>query len=253
MKKNVIAAQLYTLRDHLKTPSDIASTLKKVKAIGYDAVQVSGMGPIETKELNKILAGEGLVCCATHESGKMIVEDTAAVIARLQELNCRYTAYPYPHTPLDSEAAVTALAKQLDAAGAKMRQAGQVLTYHNHAIELQRFNGKFALDLIYDGSSPQNLQGEIDTYWIQAGGCDPVAWCSKLKNRLPLLHLKDYGVIGNDAKMFEVGYGSLNWPAIVAAARAAGTEWFIVEEDTCRFDPFVSLKMSLDYLLAEIA
>ena len=253
MKKSVIAAQLYTLRDHLKTPADIAQTLRKVKQIGYDAVQVSGMGPIETKELNKILVGEGLVCCATHEPGKMIVEDTAAVIARLQELGCRHTAYPYPHVPLDSEAAAQTLAKQLDAAGAKMRQAGLVLTYHNHAIELQRFNGKFVLDILYDGTSPENLQGELDTYWIQCGGCDPAAWCAKLNNRLPLLHLKDYGVIGNDPKMFEIGYGSLDWPAIVAAARASGTEWFIVEQDVCRFDPFVSLKMSLDFLLKEIA
>ena len=33
-----VAAQLYTLRDMLRTPEEIASTLKKVKEIGYDAV-----------------------------------------------------------------------------------------------------------------------------------------------------------------------------------------------------------------------
>ena len=38
MPDSVIAAQLYTLRDHTKTPKDIAQTLKKVKALGYDAV-----------------------------------------------------------------------------------------------------------------------------------------------------------------------------------------------------------------------
>ncbi|RKX34780.1 MAG: sugar phosphate isomerase/epimerase, partial [Verrucomicrobia bacterium] len=44
MKINQVAAQLYTLRDHIKTPADIAASMKKVREIGYTAVQVSGMG-----------------------------------------------------------------------------------------------------------------------------------------------------------------------------------------------------------------
>lgn len=59
MSQSVIGAQLYTLRNFLKTPEDIAKSLKKVKEIGYDAVQVSGVGPIDPKELRKILDGEG--------------------------------------------------------------------------------------------------------------------------------------------------------------------------------------------------
>ena len=81
MKINQVAAQLYTLRDHLKTPEDIARSLKKVRAIGYQAVQVSGMGPIGEAELLKILANEGLTCCATHEPGQVILPGsvTAAI------------------------------------------------------------------------------------------------------------------------------------------------------------------------------
>ena len=51
MPSSVIAAQLYTLRDYTKTPADIAQTLKKVKALGYDAVQLSALGPIDPVEL----------------------------------------------------------------------------------------------------------------------------------------------------------------------------------------------------------
>ena len=60
MKIEQVALQLYTLREHLGTPDEIAASLKKVAAIGYNAVQASGMGPIKESELKAILDGEGL-------------------------------------------------------------------------------------------------------------------------------------------------------------------------------------------------
>jgi len=250
MKISHVAAQLYTLRDYIKTPADIASTLKKVRAIGYEAVQVSGMGPIDEAELNRILAGEGLICCATHEDGNKILNQTELVIERLQKLNCHYTAYPWPAgVDFSTLQNVLDLAAKLDAAGKKMRKAGQVLTYHNHAMELSVIDGKTALDWIYEKSNKKNLQGEIDTFWIQNGGADPVAWCKKLKKRLPLIHLKDYTVIDNKPSFAAVGHGNLNMPAIVQAAEKAGCEWFIVEQDDCYGrDPFENLALSFNYL-----
>ena len=45
--------------------------------------------------------------------------------------------------------------------------------------------------------------------------------------------------------MAEVGEGNLNWPSILEAAKEAGVEWYIVEQDTCQRDPFESLSISL--------
>jgi sugar phosphate isomerase/epimerase len=254
MKLSQVAAQLYTLRDHLKTPADIARSLKKVAALGYQAVQVSGMGPILESELNAILASEGLLCCATHEDGDLIRKQPEKVVERLKKLNCRYTAYPYPAgVDWSKREDIDQLIADLDRAGAVLRQAGQVLTYHNHAIELIPVSGTTALDYIYAKSDPRNLLGEIDTYWIQYGGGDPAAWCRKLKGRLPLLHLKDYAFTLQDKPAFaEIGRGNLNWPEIIAAAEASGCEWFIVEQDTCPADPFDSLKISFDYIAANL-
>jgi sugar phosphate isomerase/epimerase len=250
MKIDHVAVQLWTLRDYLKTPADVALALKRVKTIGYQAVQVSGMGPISEAELNLILDGEGLVCCATHESGASILNETGKVIERLRKLKCRYTAYPYPDgVDLSRTANVIALAKQLDVAGGAMRAAGQVLTYHNHAVEFQKVDGKCVLDLIYAHTSRENLQGEPDTYWIQAGGQNPVDWCRKLQGRLPLLHLKDYAVVNNAPVFAEVGSGNLDIPAIIKAAEVAGCEWFMVEQDNCYGqDPFKALETSFRYL-----
>ena len=254
MKKGQVAAQLYTIRQALENSRDIAKSLGKVRRIGYEAVQVSGLGPIEEDELVRMLAGEGLTCCATHESGEMILTQPEVLIDRLNKLNCKYVAYPHPgKTNLSTLPNVLEFAWQLDAAGAVLRQAGKVLTYHNHHVEFKRVEGELVLDVIYENTQPENLQAELDTYWVQYGGGCPAGWCQKLKSRLPVLHLKDYVVTAQGVPTYaEVGKGNLDWKSIISAAEQSGCEWYAVEQDECEGDPFDSLKQSFDYLSEQL-
>jgi sugar phosphate isomerase/epimerase len=254
MKLSQVAVQLYTLRDFCKNEADFATTIKRVKAIGYQAVQISGVGPIPPADLRRICAGEGVVICATHEGGASICDTPQLVIDRLGALGCRYTAYSYPHLPLNSLDDCKTLAPLLDRAGDALRRAGMTLCYHNHDLEFRRFAGKTVLQWIFDLTDPRNLQGEPDTYWVQAGGCDPTEWCARLHQRLPLLHMKDYGISAERKPiMHEVGNGNLNWRAIVAAAETSGCEWYIVEQDICPADPFESIRQSFAYISSHLA
>jgi len=89
---------------------------------------------------------------------------------------------------------------------------------------------------------------EIDTYWVQFGGGDPVDYINRLKGRVPVLHLKDMAP-GEERRFAEIGEGILDWPAILAASEAAGTEWLCVEQDNCYDrDPLDSAKISLTNL-----
>jgi len=250
MKISQVAVQLFTLRDFCKTATDYADTLKKVREIGYEAIQISGVGPIPATELRSIAEGEGLVICATHEPSVDLLADPAKISEHLAVLGTKYTAYPYPAGVDFSDAAqVDTLITKLDAAGAVLQKAGQVLAYHNHAHEFFLVDGKPLLEAIYARTNPLYLQGEIDTYWVQAGGGNPVEWCAKLKNRLPLLHIKDYAVDATGKPFFaEIGYGNLDMKAIIATAEASGCEWFIVEQDVCPGNPFDSVKKSFDYI-----
>jgi sugar phosphate isomerase/epimerase len=68
MQKPKIAAQLYTIRDFTKTPDDLDRSMKRIKEIGYKAVQVSGIGPMEHQQVKDIMDSHGLTICATHVS-----------------------------------------------------------------------------------------------------------------------------------------------------------------------------------------
>jgi sugar phosphate isomerase/epimerase len=250
MKLSQVALQLYTLRDHCKTAADFAASCARVRAIGYTAVQISGVGPIAEAELVRICRNEGLTICATHEPGADILDRPEVVIERLHKLGCRLTAYPYPAgIDFTSADAVETLVRKLDASGAKLRAAGLVLGYHNHGIEFVKYKGAPVLDYIYSATRPENVVGEIDTFWIHYGGGDVVEWCRKLRGRLPFIHLKDYGFTKENKHTFcEIGAGTLPFSRIIAEAEASGCEWFIVEQDTTPGDPFVSVKQSYDYI-----
>jgi len=251
--KNV-ALQCYTIRDHCKTAKDFAASAKRVKKIGYTSVQISGLGPIPAAEIKSICEGEGLSICATHESGKAIVETPEAVVEQLAALGCKHTAYPYPHVPLKTLDDVKRLAGELTRSGTVLREAGMTLIYHNHQIELRQLAGKTMLDWIYDLVPAEVLKAEIDTYWIQFGGGDPAGWLKKLKGRIPLLQLKDYAINDDNQPVFAaLGDGNLDLPAALSTARAGGCEWYIVEQDSGFTDAFVAIDRSLRYLESRAA
>ena len=237
---------MYTLRDFTKTPADIAATMKKVKAIGYDAVQLSAVGPIEPAELKKILDGEGLKVCATHVSFQKMKDEPNAIIDEHKLLECQYPAIGGMPGEYRNEKGFHRFAKDATEVGKRLAEGGLVFGYHNHSFELERFDGKTGLEIIYSESDPKYVTAEIDTYWIQHGGGDPAWWIEQVAGRVPLLHLKDMQIDGEMKQHYaEVGEGNLNWPAILDASRRAGVVWYIIEQDVCRRDPFESLAISL--------
>ena len=250
MKATSIAAQLYTLRDFLKTPEDIEATLRKVKAIGYDAVQVSGMGPIEPERLKALTDEIGLAICATHISYDLLKNDLPAVIADHQLWNCKYIGLGgMPAEYRTSREGYVKLAKEFSEIGAELSKHGLQFVYHNHKFEYQKFDGQTGMDILLNESTAPHFGFELDMYWVQAGGANPVEWVNKVGSRMQVIHLKDMAIVEDQQVFAEIGEGNLNWPAIIDACRSNGVEWYVVEQDRCLRDPFESLTISYNYLL----
>ncbi len=249
-----IAAQLYTLRDYLKTPADIASTLKKVRGLGYEAVQLSALGPIDARELKKMLDDNGLTCAATHIGIERMRDNPQSIIDEHKIWNCQYTAIGgfFPKAENFNLATWQQFVTDFNSAASKFAGTGIQIGYHNHSHEFARVGNalgeKTAWQILMEGLS-KDIWIEVDTYWVQHGGADPAAWINAVAGRIPCVHFKDIGIKPDRTHyMMEVGQGNLNWTAILAACKSAGVKWYIVEQDTCYRDPFDSLKTSLDFL-----
>lgn len=252
MKKSQIALQLYTLREQARTPDDFLRMLERVRKIGYTAIEFASLPEMPIPDLVAFVKNLGLTICSTHEGLAALTTGIDAVIERARQLGTRHVVCPFPSgVDLSDIDQVDRMINGLDEAGARLREEGVRLSYHNHAFELHRLGSTTVLERIFAGTNPENLAAELDVHWIQAGGGNPLSWCRQLSGRLPILHVKDFTVSAKGEREFaEVGSGNLEMPPILKAATEAGCEWFIVEQDICPRDPFDCVANSLNYLVS---
>jgi sugar phosphate isomerase/epimerase len=246
MPENVVGAQLYTVREYTKTIEGVADSLKKVADIGYSAIQISGFGPVDPKEVAKLVQDHGLNVVSTHMGWDRFLGDLDAVIEEHKLWNCPHPAIgglPSEYRSLDG---LKRFLDELAPISERLAAEGMDFSYHNHNHELVKYDGKTWLERLYELASPEMLKAELDVYWLQAGGGDPTYWVKKCAGRQPLLHLKDMIITPEREQRFaEIGEGNLNWPSILQAAQESGVEWYLVEQDrSYERDPFESLAIS---------
>ena len=117
--------------------------------------------------------------------------------------------------------------------GKTVRDNGIYMLYHNHDYELIGSNGEIPLDTVYNAVTPEYLGAEIDVCWVKYAGIDPAEYVRKYKGRCPIVHLKDYNgkEKENGFSYKAVGSGVVDIKGVIEAAKAANTEWLIVEQD----------------------
>lgn len=244
MRTDQIALQLYTVRRSLA--DDLPGTLQAVSRAGYAAVELAGLPEIDPTELADRLAEAGLTAIASHESLERLRTDVGAVARRLTTLGCPRAIVPaLPVEDRASADAVRRVAAELATLARRLDDHDIRLGYHNHAFEFEPVDGTTAWEILCSEVSP-TVDFEIDVYWAAFGGMDPAALIEANRDRVRLLHMKDLEA-GPDRRDAPPGNGVLRWDEILLAARAAGVEWYVVEQDTPS-DPLADITQALAYL-----
>ena len=242
----ILGAQMYNLRQFMQTERDLDLSLKKVAAIGYKTVQISGIGNIAAERVRALCDGYGLSIVLTHMNADRIIYDTDAVIRENAVMGCDYIGIGMMPERYRCEAWLDRFPIDYLPAAKKIAAAGKLLMYHNHEFEFAKINGKRVMEFLMESFDPSEMGFTIDTYWAQAGGADIYEWIGKLKGRIPCVHLKDMDVLPNRCViMAPVMEGNLNFPKILDALRAdGGVKYLLIEQDDCLESPFVCLDKS---------
>ena len=266
----LIGLQLYSIRDAMA--EDFEGALKYVSELGYDGVEFAGIFGKSAEEVKALCAKYNLNPISAHVS-LMEMDTNPDVFDTFAKIGCKYIVVPY--LPVedrpqgdDYDALVTKIAKFCRMA----KDAGLQMLYHNHDFEFVKLSdGTYFLDKLYELISPELLETELDTCWVNVAGENPSKYLKKYAGRAHIVHLKDFYKKGHNVEgMYEligikptetaaseetfgfrpVGYGMQNIPEIIDASKEAGADWLIVEQDrpTTGKNPLDEVKLSREYL-----
>ncbi len=244
-----IGAQFYTLRDYCQTLEDFEKSLKRVKEIGYEYVQISGVCQYEPEWLAEKLKENGLKCVLTHWGADDVRDNTLEVLRKHRIFGCNYVGIGCMPGWATEEATYKFIKEYKDTARA-LSQNGSKLFYHNHHCEFNRCSdGEMIFDKLIKAFEPNEMSFTLDTYWVQYGGGDVCSYLEKLKGRCECIHLKDMAIVNDEQRMAAIGSGSMDFEKILKTAERVGVEYALVEQDNCYGeDPFECLKRSYEYL-----
>jgi len=233
-----LAIQLYTLRT-----IDVVEALPTLAAQGYEAVELYGR-PDDPGGVRRRLDDAGLEVCGWHVGLEHFDGAFDEVVDHARVLGVPRLVVPWADRPAD-RAGAEALAERLAALHERIAAAGFPLGYHNHGHELEPLDdGTVTLDVL---AGVDGLELELDLGWLWVAGADPVARLTRHAGRVPLVHAKDFADHETSAP---VGDGVVDYDRIVPAARDAGVEWLIVEQEEHAGDPLDSTARSAEALRA---
>ena len=231
-----IAVQLYSVRDCINNAEDFFKALEEIKAMGYEGVEFAGFHGVDAASLKAKLDEVGLVPVGAHMGiGDYLPEKIEETVAYHKTLGTLYAGVGgAAHSTVEEcEYAAKALAY-----GAE--KLGIPTYYHNHTEEFTPLeNGKIGMEIF-----AEHTKLEVDTYWSHCAGMDNYKYITENKDDICLLHVKD----GLNRKPLSLGDGDCDVAAVVKAAKDAGIEWLVVENDDPVPNGIEDVKRSINYL-----
>ena len=241
-----IALQLYTLRERGAT--DFPWTLRAAREAGYRAVELAGYGGLSPQQLRMELDGLGLRAISAHVAHDRFAREIDRVVDELHVLGCEQAIVP--SIDREQRASVEALARVADEFNEwadRCRREHLAFGYHNHDFEFAMLDGVSILDRLAARTDPALVALQLDLYWVLVGGADPAALIQQHGSRVRSVHAKDR--LAGDVELdTSVGDGTMPWPEVLGATKAAGTRWYIVEQEHLPGDPIETIRRSRENL-----
>ncbi|MGH7583288.1 MAG: sugar phosphate isomerase/epimerase family protein [Gemmatimonadales bacterium] len=240
-----IGLQLYTVRDLMQV--SVERTLAQVATVGYKEVEFAGYFNRPPRAIKQLLDDNRLSSPSAHIGLDALRGPWNRTLSDASEIDQKWLVIA--STSDSDHASVDAIKRTADLihkAADDARYYKIKLAYHNHDVEFRQVGGKRIYDWLLELTRPDELQFEMDLYWITKGGGDPLAYFKQWPGRFPLVHVKDAGP-PPEYPMEDVGKGTIDWARIFAHHKEAGIKHYFVEHDHPA-DPIASITDSYNYL-----
>ena len=228
--------------------ADWRGTLKKATEFGFTEFEGGSSYANSPKEFLRYCEEIGITPIASGSGLEDIQKNPNKFFDEYNELNFKYLVVYWPWIgggPFmldDCKKSVDALNKL----GAKTKQNGLTLCWHNHDKEFHEMEKGLPFDYLMENTEPDLVKCELDKYWVKKGGADPLKYLKKYSGRYPILHVKDMAP-GAEQDFICPGSGIIDFKPIFKEAKKQGIVHYIVERDN-EPNGLACLKSSSEFL-----
>ncbi|WP_339071033.1 sugar phosphate isomerase/epimerase [Chitinophaga sp. 212800008-4] len=234
--------QLYTIREAMER--DVTGTLKRVAALGYQDLETYGFDParvgyygLSAGDFKQLLKDAGLTTSSGHYDLYKYLNVPEAdllgyvdqCIAGAKQLDQQYITWPWLAPEDRTIDKFKLLSAKLNTIGARVKQAGLRLAYHNHDHEFIDQGGINGYQVIMKETDPDLVKLQIDMYWVvRAAKKQPIEFFKQQPGRFVMWHIKDMDRKTQDYT--ELGQGAIDYTKILPDFRMAGLEYYFLEQ-----------------------
>lgn len=245
----MIALQLYSLRDDAK--QDLPKTLKEVKKIGYESVEMAGLHGHSPKDVRKMLDDVGLKVCGAH-IGIDRFEDNqiSAMIDECKTLGHSRAIIPWiPETMRNTRDGVLKSCERFTQLTERLRKEKIHTGFHLHECDVKPLadSKSSAWKLIAD-HTPDDFILQHDTGNSLAGGSTATWTLEHYPVRCATVHFKEHPRDGS-----VIGEGEVPWKRVIELCQKAQSDAWIVEHEVyTKYPPIESVRRAYENLKAMI-
>ncbi len=240
-----LSVQLYTLRQPLA--DDFVGTLKAVKAIGLEYVELAGYNGLSAAEVKTILDDVGLKVSGGHY-GLDALENVEQIATESNLFHNKYVILPWIGEEKYKNGWVE-FGKELEPLARAYSDRGFTFCYHNHAFEFEN-RGTSTFDQMWAETEADILKSQLDLGWVAVAGVDPAEYLRKLGSRVACVHLKEFS--GNKEKWDEeAGKGVIDWDSVLKACADLNIEFGSIEMDNTPDEPITSVRRSAEFFFGK--
>lgn len=234
-----IGIQLYSLRNQFK--ADVDGSLKTISDWGLTNLEGGGTYGLSFEEFDGMLDKYGLDVVSVGASYDDLKDNPEKVLANAKQFGAKYVMCAWiSHDGNNFDISKTKEAVDVfNKAGKLLKDAGITLAYHAHGYEFRPYEDGTLFD--YMAQNAENFAFEMDVYWVQHGGEDPLALMNRYPDKFVLLHLKDMakGTPKDNTGHADVetnvvlGMGEVDIAGVVNRAKELGVVEYMFIEDEC--------------------
>jgi sugar phosphate isomerase/epimerase len=258
--KYKMGLQLYSV--HAPLANDLAGTIKKIAAVGYQDGETYGYDPAQRKyyglratDFKQLLADHGMITTSGHYDFSQHFDKPPEALMRYvhqciegaHALGQRYITWPWLDPAFRSIENYRLLAGKLNAIGERVNEAGLGFAYHNHDFEFIDHAGENGYDILMRETDASLVKFQLDLYWVvHSSKLSPAQLIDKQPGRFVMWHVKDMDKVSRDYS--EIGNGSIDFTVILPAASRAGLQYYYIEQGSnFAKDPMQSVTDSAIY------